>query len=201
MSSIRSRRRTKSQRNQSGTAAHRRAASSHCRRRKTAIEKPYHDQIVAREVAKLPEYMQLAWQTPRRQRTEGQRLNVVQIEDTLKLGSLRNLVQEEHVVALMPDDVRAQARDGEGRDSGAREAAAARGRRRARAIGERGRTPQPSYFLHRGSPDARGSLMAPGVLSVASERRMELPGTAAGRAIELAAARLRRVARRTATIR
>ena len=42
--------------------------------------------------------MQLAWRTPPDQRTEGQRLNVVQIEDTLKLGSLRNLVQEEHVV-------------------------------------------------------------------------------------------------------
>jgi hypothetical protein len=38
----------------------------------------------------------------------------------------------------------------------------------ARAIGERGRVPAPSYFLHRGSPDARGSVMAPGVLSVAS---------------------------------
>ena len=39
------------------------------------------------------------------ERTEGQRLNVVQIIDTLELGSLRDLVLEKHVVALMPDDV------------------------------------------------------------------------------------------------
>jgi hypothetical protein len=39
----------------------------------------------------------------------------------------------------------------------------------ARAIGESGREPRPSYFLIRGSIDAKGSQMAPGVLSVAAE--------------------------------
>jgi hypothetical protein len=142
--------------------------------RKAAIEKPYHDQIVAREVSKLPEYMQVAWRTPPDQRTEGQRLNVVQIEDTLKLGSLRNLVQEEHVVALMPEDVRARHAEVKAEIRGVEEQRPPR-LPNARAIGERGRTPQPSYFLHRGSPDARGSLMAPGVLSAASATEWTFP--------------------------
>jgi hypothetical protein len=45
----------------------------------------------------------------------------------------------------------------------------------ARAIGERSRTPEPSYFLHRGSPDARGSAMTPGVLSVATRGEWTFP--------------------------
>ena len=45
----------------------------------------------------------------------------------------------------------------------------------ALAIGERGRAPQTSFFLHRGSPDAPGSQMTPGVLSVASEEEWAFP--------------------------
>ncbi len=52
--------------------------------------------------------MQLAWKTPPAQRTEGQRLNVTQIEGTLAINSLRKLVTEKDVVALMPADVQAQ---------------------------------------------------------------------------------------------
>ena len=66
--------------NRAETPADRRAASKPLRAKKNAIEKPYHEQIVDREVAKLPDYMQVAWRTPPDQRTEGQRLNVVQIE-------------------------------------------------------------------------------------------------------------------------
>ncbi len=142
--------------------------------KKLAIEKPYHDQIVAREVAKLPEYLQIAWKTPAAERTDGQRLNVTQIEDTLKVGSLRNLVKEEHVVALMPPEataahaqVKAEIR--------ALEATRPERLPSARAIGERSRTPEPSYFLHRGSPDAPGSAMTPGVLSAASDGEWAFP--------------------------
>lgn len=144
------------------------------RARKAEIEKPYHDQIVAREVAKLPEYMQLAWRTPPGERTEGQRLNVIQIEDTLKLGSLRKLVQEEHVVRLMPDDVKANHATVKAEIQALQDQRPPRPAS-ARAIGERGRTPQPSYFLHRGSPDALGSLMSPGVLSVAAAGEWNFP--------------------------
>jgi len=142
--------------------------------KKEAIEKPYHDQIVAREVAKLPEYMQIAWKTPPDERTEGQRLNVVQIEKTLELGSLRNLVQEEHVVALMPEDVKA------GHAVVKAEIRALERQRpprlpTARVIGERGPRPQPSHFLHRGSADAKGSVVTPGVLTVASDGEWTFP--------------------------
>ena len=142
--------------------------------KKTGIEKPYHDQIVAREVAKLPEYLQTAWKTPPEQRTEGQRLNVVQIEETLKLGSQRNLVQEAHVVALMPDDVKA-AHAAVKAEIAALVAQRPPQPASARAIGERARAPLPSYFLHRGSPDAPGSLMPPGVLSAASPSEWTFP--------------------------
>jgi hypothetical protein len=144
------------------------------RERKTAIEKPYHQQIVDREVAKLPDYMQVAWKTPAAQRTEGQRLNAKQIEDTLGIGSLRKLVTEKDVVALMPDDVKAK-------HAAVKEEIAALDAQKpkrlptARAIGERGRVAQIAYFLHRGSADARGSVMSPGVLSVASPEEWSFP--------------------------
>ena len=142
--------------------------------KKLGIEKPYHDQIVAREVAKLPDYLQAAWRTPAADRTEGQRLNVVQIEETLKVGSLRNLVHEDHVVVLMPDDVKA-AHAAVKAEIRALEATRPPRLPSARAIGERGRTPEPSYFLHRGSPDAPGSAMTPGVLSAATPGEWTFP--------------------------
>jgi hypothetical protein len=142
--------------------------------KKKEIEKPFHDQIVAREVAKLPEYLQLAWQTPPEKRSEGQRLNVVQIEETLMVGSLRNLVHEEHVVALMTDEAKA-AHAAVKAEIAALEKQQPPRLPSARAIGERGRMPQTSYFLHRGSPEARGSAMTPGVLSVANAGEWRFP--------------------------
>jgi hypothetical protein len=65
---------------------------------KTQIEAPYLKMIVDREIAKLPEYMQLAWRTPAEQRTPGQKLTVTQIERTVttRLGGktivLRNRI-------------------------------------------------------------------------------------------------------------
>jgi mono/diheme cytochrome c family protein len=144
------------------------------RGRKEAIERPYHQQIIDREVAKLPEYMQIAWQTPPEQRTEGQRLNVIQIERTLEINSLRKLVTEDDVVALMPADVKAQ-HAALVAEIEALEKQKPRRVPSARAIGERSRTPQPSHFLHRGSADARGSVMTPGVLSVTTDTDWEFP--------------------------
>lgn len=142
--------------------------------KKLEIEKPYHDQIVAREVAKLPEYLQIAWRTPPAERTEGQRLNVVQIEDTLRVGSLRNLVQEDHVLALMPEDVKGRHVQVKAEIRALEDTRPAR-LPSARVIGERTRTPEPSYFLHRGSPDAPGSVMTPGVLSPATATEWTFP--------------------------
>jgi mono/diheme cytochrome c family protein len=144
------------------------------RAKKTEIEQPYHQIIVDREIAKLPEYLQIAWNTPADKRTEGQRLNVRQIEDTLGISSLRKLVREEHLVELMPAEVKVQhaaVKD----EIAALEKQKPRRLPTARAIGERGRAAQPVHFLHRGSPDAPGSAVTPGVLSVAHRGEWTFP--------------------------
>ena len=144
------------------------------RGRKDQLEKPYHQQIIDREIAKLPEYMQIAWKTPPEKRTEGQRLNVIQIQGTLAINSLRKLVTTADVVALMPPDVKAQHAKLED-EIEALERQKPRRVPSARAIGERGREPQPSFFLHRGSPDARGTQMTPGVLAVTRKSDWSFP--------------------------
>jgi hypothetical protein len=142
---------------------------------KRQLEAPYLQMIVDREIAKLPEYMQLAWKTPPDKRTPGQKLTVTQIERTVTTAdTTRKLVTESDIVALMPPDVKAKHDDVK-----AKIAELDKQRPRplptALSIGERGRVPQPSYFLHRGSPDSPGSPMTPGVLSVVSEKEWTFP--------------------------
>ena len=102
------------------------------------IEAPYLKQLVDREIALLPEYLQIAWKTPADERTEGQRLNVAQIEKTLQNDTLRAKITEKDIVALMPADVKAKHAALERADRGARQAEAAsrsptaRGDRRTR---------------------------------------------------------------------
>jgi mono/diheme cytochrome c family protein len=137
-----------------------------------ALEAPYLKQLVEREIALLPEYLQTAWKTPAAGRTAGQRLNVAQIERTLQRDSLRARITEEHIVPLMPKDVRAR-HTAVKVEMAAIEAKKPRPFPTARAITEAGRDPRPTYFLHRGSTDAKGSVMTPGVLSVAADREPE----------------------------
>jgi hypothetical protein len=144
------------------------------RRRRAALEAPFHAMLVEAEVAKLPDYMQEAWRTPEDERTEAQALNAKQIEEALGIRSLRKLVTEDRVVALMPPDVRADYDDVVAA-IGALEAEKPAPPPRARTIGERGRSPEPSYFLHRGSPDGKGSVMTPGVLSAATVGEWDFP--------------------------
>ena len=141
---------------------------------KTAIEKPYHQILIDREIAKLSPYMQEAWKTPADQRTEGQRLNAKQIEDTVGITSLRKLITEKDVVALMPADVQAKHAAVKA-EIDALDDQKPRRLPTARAIGERGRVPASVFFLHRGSPDAPGSAMTPGVLSVARRDEWTFP--------------------------
>ena len=62
--------------------------------RKKEIEAPYLKQLVDRVVAELPEYLRQAWRTPEKERTPGQRLNVIQIEKTLQDDTLRAKITE-----------------------------------------------------------------------------------------------------------
>jgi len=144
------------------------------RETKRQLEAPYLQQILDREIAKLPEYMQLAWKTPADKRTDGQKLNVIQIEKTITNDSLRALVTELDIVVLMSADVKA-------RHETVKAQIAEIDKQRPRpfptalAIGERGRVAQPSFFLHRGSQDAPGSQVTPGVLSVVSTTDWTFP--------------------------
>ena len=145
------------------------------RQQKTQIEAPYQQQILDREIAKLPEYMQTAWRTPAERRTPGQKLTVTQIERTVTTSdTTRKLVTEADLVALMPPDVKAKHDDVKAKIAEL-EKQRPRPLPTALAIGERGREPQPSFFLHRGSPDNPGSQMSPGVLSVVSDKEWTFP--------------------------
>jgi len=139
---------------------------------KRALEAPYLKQLVDREIALLPEYLQTAWKTPPAERSEGQRLNVAQIEKTLQSDTLRAKITEKDILPLMPEAERLEHRTLVEQIS-ALERQKPKPYPSARAIGESGREARPSYFLHRGSLDAKGSLMAPGVLSVASGKEPE----------------------------
>ena len=151
------------------------------RAEKRTLEAPYLKRLVDQEIARLPEYLQKAWQTPPDRRTEGQRLNVAQIEKTLQDDSLRKKITDADLVPLM------SARDRDAHRAVVDRIAAVEGQKpakypTARAIREEGRTPRPSYYLHRGSPDAKGSLMTPGVLTVAIEREPSFPAPPDGAA-------------------
>src|SRR5262249_31051677 len=122
----------------------------------------------------LPEYLQVAWKTPAEKRSDGQKLNVQQITKTLTDDTLRNKIGEPQIFALMtPEEQEKHAR--------LKEQIEALEKQKppmyptAMAMTDSSREPQPSYFLHRGSPESRGSLMTPGVLAVASDSEYKFP--------------------------
>jgi mono/diheme cytochrome c family protein len=134
---------------------------------KKALEQPAHRVLMDREIATLAQYLQDAWNTPEEERTEGQQLNVIQMESSLAVDSLRGTITEDAVVELMTPNVAAAHAAVKAEIARLEEERPAR-LPAARVIGEAGREPEPSYFLHRGSAGSPGSVMAPGVLAVAS---------------------------------
>jgi mono/diheme cytochrome c family protein len=144
------------------------------RKAKAEFEAPYLKVLVDEAVSRLPDYMQIAWRTPEAQRTPGQRLNVGQIRKTLENDPLSARITEENIIAQMSegdrrkhDELKSQIK--------ALDKQKPRPYPTARSIGEDGPKARPSYFLHRGSIDAKGPLMTPGVLSVIDERGYEYP--------------------------
>ncbi|MCW5978850.1 MAG: DUF1553 domain-containing protein [Bryobacteraceae bacterium] len=131
------------------------------------IDAPHRQRIFEEKVAQLPDYLQLAWRTPKDKRTEGQQLNAEQIEKTL-------VVKEQEILASMSEAER-ERRAEINRELEALDARMPAPYPTARAIGEEDREPLPSYFLHRGAPDMKGSLMAPGILTVAWNGEYEFP--------------------------
>jgi hypothetical protein len=144
------------------------------RKAKADLEAPYQKRLVDEAISKLPEYMQAAWRTPPDKRTEGQRLNVQQIEKTLTNDTLAHKIDEPMIVSLMTEEERKKHQELVDKiaELDAQKPAMYP---TAMASTDSGPTPQPSYFLHRGILDAKGSLMTPGVLTVASKSEYTYP--------------------------
>ena len=125
------------------------------------LEAPYARLLLEEEVAKLPDYMQQAWRTPEGERTPGQKLTVQQIRKVLEIDRQAHRFSEKEMLARMSaedrlkhDQFSAQIRE---LDKQKPKPFAT-----TRAIREKGRTAEPTVFLHRGSVDARGPAMEPG---------------------------------------
>jgi len=132
------------------------------------IEAPYREQIFKQKLQALPGYYRASWETPPAERDEGQRLNARQVE------AMRRGIKSEEVLARLAEAEKAE------RLRLLDEIAALDEQRpepypTARTITEEGRDPFPSYFLHRGNPDSKGSRMEPGVLSVAARSEVSFP--------------------------
>ncbi len=144
------------------------------RKAKDELEAPYLKILVEEAVSRLPEYMQIAWRTPAEQRTPGQRLNVGQIKKTLEDDTLSQKLTEKDIVARMSADDKRKHQE-------LVEQIRALDRQKpkpyptARAIREASAKPGPTYFLHRGAPDAKGPVVTPGVLSVINQTDYEFP--------------------------
>ena len=141
---------------------------------KVDLEEPYRKILIDRAVSRLPEYLQAAWRTPAEQRTEGQKLNVLQIERTLKNDSLSKRITEEQIVALMPEEKQRQHRELKDQIQ-ALERQKPKSYDSAMSIGEAGPKAQPAFFLYRGSVDAKGPAVTPGVLAVVAEQNWPFP--------------------------
>ena len=135
---------------------------------KDELEAPYLKMLVEEAVSRLPEYMQIAWRTPEDKRTPGQKLNVQQIRKTLEDDTLSMKLTEKDIVARMPAEAKQKHQDLVAQIR-ALDKQKPKPYPTARAIGEMSAKPAPTYFLHRGSADAKGPAVQPGVLSVIGE--------------------------------
>ena len=131
------------------------------RQREKALEKPYREKLFQQRLDELAPYYREAWETPADERDEGQRLNARQVE------ALFSQVLLPDVIALMTAE--------ELKEHGEIQfKLKALGTQRpvkyetARTITEASADPLPSYFLHRGDANSKGSLLDPGSLTVAN---------------------------------
>ena len=131
------------------------------RKRITELEKPHREFLFQAELDTYPSYYRTAWETPEEERNAGQRLNARQVK------ALYNQIKRTDILARMSAQDLAELKEIE---AGIKELDASRPKLypTARTITEEGRDPLPSYFLHRGDTGTKGSVMSPGVLTVAA---------------------------------
>ena len=125
------------------------------------LEEPHRNALFEATLDSLPNYYRTAWETPSENRTKAQRLNARQVE------ALYNQILSEDILGRMDASDAAEHRDIQLqiKDLNANRPVPYP---TARAVSEDSRDPLPSYFLHRGDPGSKGSLMRPGVLTVAA---------------------------------
>jgi hypothetical protein len=136
---------------------------------KGQIDKPYRERLLDEKKSKLPEFFQIALKTPADRRTEGQRLNAIQVEKFL-------VVDDKELQPLLNADERA-------RWTKLKEEIAGLDKKKPEiptllTIEEK--RADPSYFLHHGSVDSPGTEMKPGILSVAHEGEWPFPDKTTG---------------------
>lgn len=131
------------------------------------IDKPYRNRIIEEKKSKLPDYIQLALNTPPEKRTEGQRLNAHQFEKGITIEPKEVFATYSAADTARRKEIEAEIARLEGERPKPLET--------AMSIVEPGREAPPSYFLYRGSPGSKGSLMKPGVLTVASSGEWTFP--------------------------
>jgi len=136
------------------------------------LEKPYRATLRARKIATLPEYFRAALDTPEEKRSEGQKLNAIQVEKsiTIDAADLAALFSAADKVkhAELSKAIAALEKQ--------RPAALPQ----AMTVVEAGAKAPDSYFLHRGNISQKGSKVSPGVLSVATEGEWKFPAPPEG---------------------
>jgi hypothetical protein len=131
------------------------------------VEKPYREKIVADKRSKLPAYLITALQTPAEKRTEGQRLNVIQVQ--------KSLVADENELKVALSAAVLERRTEIQKKMAALEATKPPAPPAALTVREDGPKAPESHFLHRGSAGSPGSVMQPGVLTAASWQEWQFP--------------------------
>lgn len=136
------------------------------------VEAPFRKQIREFKISQLPEYVRTALATPAEKRTEGQRLNALQVEKTLG-------VSRGEVELAMPEPEREQA-------CKLRERLTLLELKKPSidtamtVVEEKGARAPESHFLHHGSIGQKGTVMKPGTLTVASNGEWNFPEAAEG---------------------
>jgi len=131
---------------------------------KGAIDKPIKDKLLEEKKAKLPDYFRAALATPAEKRTEGQKLNAVQVEKFL-------VVDDKEVEPLLTGEPLAEWKR-------LKDEIAATAKAKPEIpmlLGVEERKFEPAHFLHHGSVDNKGSIVKPGILSVARAEEWPFP--------------------------
>ncbi|BDC52569.1 hypothetical protein F183_A48840 [Bryobacterales bacterium F-183] len=125
-----------------------------------ALYAPYRDKIRQQKILQLPDFYQLALKTPPEKRTEGQKLNAIQVER--QLGASRGEIES----IMPPEDQEKSCHLNE--QITLTELQKPVIDTAWSTVEKDGGKPKESHFLHHGSIGNKGSVMQPGVLTVAS---------------------------------